>query len=480
MPQDFRTRRIQNWVFLGLMYAMFYMARYNLSVAAPYLLKAFGWTKEDLGILNSAGLITYGVSVFLNGPLADRIGGKRAILIGAAGSLTANVVFAFLGLTLASGGGGRPAAIALAFVSAANYYFQSFGALSIVKVNAAWFNVRERGSFAGIFGIMIQLGRLLPFAVGAQLLAHLPWPSVFLVPAGMLGLLFILNLFLVEDSPAKAGLGEYDTGDETAEDAARPATLGFVLRKVFATPVAWVIAGASFCTGIVRQGILDQWSILYFKEVYGLAPNAAIVQLLQAWLIPVLSVCAGLAAGIISDRVFGARRGPVICIAFGGQILALLLLGQMHSALASAFVLAGLQFFINAGHSLIGGAGPMDRGRPQAAAPAARQGRQRGRGRPEPRVPGEHLCAARRLGQPADPRATLEPRRGSRADAAADLRRPAPLCARRGAADEAPAREHSARRTGPLAQPGAGRAVAGARSRSHPRSIGDAPGASAQ
>src|SRR5207248_377082 len=213
------------------MYAMFYMARYNLSVADPYLLKAFGWTKEDLGILKSAGLITYGVSVFLNGPLADRIGGKRAILIGAAGSLTANVVFAFLGWNLASGGGGRPAAI--------------------------------------------------------------------------------------------AGLGEYDTGDETTEDAARPATLGFVLRKVFATPVAWVIAGASFCTGIVRQGILDQWSILYFKEVYGLAPNAAIVQLLQAWLIPVLSVCAGLAAGIISDRVFGARRGPVICIAFGGQILAL-------------------------------------------------------------------------------------------------------------------------------------------------------------
>src|SRR3954468_24427182 len=106
MPQDFRSRRIQNWVFLGLMYAMFYMARYNLSVADPYLLKAFGWTKEDLGILKSAGLITYGISVFLNGPLADRIGGKRAILIGAVGSAISNVVFALLGSHLAEGGGG--------------------------------------------------------------------------------------------------------------------------------------------------------------------------------------------------------------------------------------------------------------------------------------------------------------------------------------------------------------------------------------
>src|SRR5204862_8033602 len=129
-------------------------------------------------------------------------------------------------------GGRPPAATALAFVPAAAYYFQWSGASSIVTVNAAWFIVRERGSFAGIFGIMIQLGRLLPFAVGAQLLAHLPWPSVFLVPAGMLLVLFVLNWRFVEDSPDKAGLGHYDTGDESAEDAARPATLAFGLRKV--------------------------------------------------------------------------------------------------------------------------------------------------------------------------------------------------------------------------------------------------------
>src|SRR5436190_12608149 len=118
----FRSRRVQNWVFLGLMYAMFYMARYNLSVADPYLLKAFGWSKEDLGILKSAGLITYGISVFLNGPIADRIGGKKAILIGAVGSAISNLVFAWLGSSLASGGGGRQAAIGLAVVSAVNYY----------------------------------------------------------------------------------------------------------------------------------------------------------------------------------------------------------------------------------------------------------------------------------------------------------------------------------------------------------------------
>src|SRR5438128_1436084 len=102
----FRRRRAQNWVFLGVMYAFFYMARYNLSVADPYLKEAFGWDLADFGILKSAGLITYGVSVFVNGPIADRIGGKKAILIGALGSALSNIVFALLGGYLAAGGGG--------------------------------------------------------------------------------------------------------------------------------------------------------------------------------------------------------------------------------------------------------------------------------------------------------------------------------------------------------------------------------------
>jgi len=118
-------------------------------------------------------LITYGISVFLNGPIADRIGGKRAILIGAAGSAVSNVVFAILGSQLESGGGGRPAAVALAFVSAANYYFQSSARSPSSRSTPPGSTSRAR-AFAGIFGIMIQIGRLLPFAIGAQLLAHLP------------------------------------------------------------------------------------------------------------------------------------------------------------------------------------------------------------------------------------------------------------------------------------------------------------------
>jgi len=41
-----------------------------------------------------------------------------------------------------------------------NGYFQSFGSPGMIKINAAWFNRSERGTFSGIFGFMIQLGQV--------------------------------------------------------------------------------------------------------------------------------------------------------------------------------------------------------------------------------------------------------------------------------------------------------------------------------
>ena len=81
-PPGFRARRAQNWVFLGLMYGFFYMSRYNFSAISDAIGERFGWSNTQFGDITSWATLVYGLSVFLNGPLADRIGGKRAILIG--------------------------------------------------------------------------------------------------------------------------------------------------------------------------------------------------------------------------------------------------------------------------------------------------------------------------------------------------------------------------------------------------------------
>ena len=161
----FLARRVQNWVILGLMYGFFYMSRYNFSAVQAAVAEQFGWSYSDYGSIISAGLLTYGCAVFFNGPIADRIGGKRAILIGAAGAAVFNVLFGLCHLILlkpavvsggqvlvpaelASGMSYTTAIAMFAALWACNHYFQSFGALSIVKINAAWFRIGERGQFA--------------------------------------------------------------------------------------------------------------------------------------------------------------------------------------------------------------------------------------------------------------------------------------------------------------------------------------------
>src|SRR3954466_524157 len=160
------------------------MSRYNYSATSAYLAAIFGWRNTELGVFETVMPLVYGLSVVLNGPVADRIGGKRAFLIGTAGALAMNLLFgataffvihpaAWSGagparqvvepVVLAGGFNARSLLTLMATIWAANGFFQSFGALSIVKVNAHWITITERGTFAGIFGVLIRFGLILAF-----------------------------------------------------------------------------------------------------------------------------------------------------------------------------------------------------------------------------------------------------------------------------------------------------------------------------
>src|SRR5207248_10630996 len=88
----YRRRRFANWFPLGLTYAAFYMGRYNFNVVKGHIGATYGLDKAQMGFVATAGFWTYALSVMLNGPLADRFGGNRAILFGAAGAAAMNLV----------------------------------------------------------------------------------------------------------------------------------------------------------------------------------------------------------------------------------------------------------------------------------------------------------------------------------------------------------------------------------------------------
>lgn len=321
---QFRLRRFLNWFPLGIAYALLYMGRYNLTVAKSALSQGQRlMTNEDFGVIFGAGTFTYALAFMINGPLVDRIGGRKGMLITTTGSMIANLAMgAYLYHLMGTGqGADAPLRLVFSLLYALNMYFQSFGAVSIVKVNAHWFHVRERGGFSGIFGTMISLGIFLAFTVNAWFLdlAASIWkgrPStwiVFFAPALFLGLFAIVEFFLLRDSPSKAGLADFDTGDASSGDQSEtPIPTKEIFKRLFTSKILLTIALIEFCTGILRNGVMH-WFPIYAKEVWALSKTHILINgsWERVWLIGAMFLVAAV-SGVLASRAKGTRRAVLI------------------------------------------------------------------------------------------------------------------------------------------------------------------------
>ncbi len=366
--RPFLQRRTQNWLVLGLTYAAMYMARYNFPLANKALSDAYGWDKSQVGLIISTATLLYGISALFNGPIADRFGGRRAMLIGASGAFVFNTIFG-LGAYLGVLGTGPLLLGFLATVWTLNMYFQSYSALALIKVNSGWFHVSERGVFSAIFGSMIQSGRFLVFLLlAAPFVAALPWQWMFFIPAAIVLVMVILTFLVVRDTPADAGLGPFDPQDATSGDTEK-ITFAYVARKVFTNPIAITIAVAEFCTGLVRGGF-EQWFPRYMQEVQHLKLSDPIFQK-NALAIVACGILGAFVAGFASDKLFQHRRPPVAFIGYLLQVACLFVVWKAPSmgAVIAAFMVNSMA--ISMVHSMLSGTASMDFGGKRAAATAA-------------------------------------------------------------------------------------------------------------
>ncbi|HNW44673.1 MAG TPA: MFS transporter [Elusimicrobiales bacterium] len=364
---EYRRRRFMNWFPLGLTYATFYMGRYNLNVASKTMMDMFHLSKAEFGIIATAGFWTYAVSVMFNGPLADRIGGKRAILFGALGAALLNLVIGLLFLN----GWATKLVVGMSLLYAVNQYFQSFGALSVVKVNAPWFHVKERGVFGGIFGIMISGGYFLAMTVGGWILSVLPWYMVFLIPSGAIFIMFLVDLLLVKDTPKAAGFENFNTGDASSHEADKdtPLKLGELSRRILTNPVIVTLAVSEFCTGFVRQGLL-LWFVPFLSEVHKIQHGTTLFSIASAG-ITVGGIAGGMMCGYMSDKWFHSRRAPVAFIFYLGQIVSLFILGRTASPAVASFMIGVACMWIFGVHGMLTGTASMDFGGTRAASTVA-------------------------------------------------------------------------------------------------------------
>ncbi|MFN0248441.1 MAG: MFS transporter [Kofleriaceae bacterium] len=314
----FRHRRLLNWLPLGLTYSFLYFGRYNIKQ-----FQGIGLTEAEYGTVFGIGSAVYGIAFLLNGPLTDRWGGRATILIAAAGSAFANAVLGYMAIT--GNTFGLPHVTAYATVFAINMYFQSFGAVSIVKVNAAWFHVRERGTFGGIFGILISLGLYFAYDVGKRIVEHAPVQWLFWIPAIILVLFFVLSYLFVRNQPSDTGHPDFDLGDATTDEKV---SVKQVFIRLLTHPIILTISLIELCSGFLRQAIL-QWGVDFGRGV-----GVGNTFVFENWgmVSCIAGITGGMFAGAISDHLFQSRRSPVSGVLYGIMVGGAILIVPLFSA----------------------------------------------------------------------------------------------------------------------------------------------------
>ncbi len=391
----FIMRRFVNWFPLGMTYAFLYMARYNLSVSKNALGEQM--TKEDFGLIFGAGTLVYGLSFLLNGPLVDKLGGKKGIILAALGACMANgamglALYLYLHERLAMN-----LTLVFTILYSLNMFFQSYGAVSIIKVKAYWFHVRERGIFGAIFGTLISVGVYFAFDWGQaivnaskativgeptalqrffQLLFAVDTNNVdaiwlvFFIPSALLVLWAFLDMWLIKDAPSEAGFEDFDTHDASSGEMEKEFTIGELLHRILTNRLMLMFALIEFTTGVVRNGVM-QWYFVFAKEVP--QTGAEYISLNWGFLICIVGIVGGFFGGIVSDKFFQSRRAPPTAIAQGLIFAAAItMIFSIYSApLVTGICCLVIACLVITTHSLMSGTAAADFGGRKATATAS-------------------------------------------------------------------------------------------------------------
>jgi len=359
----FLLRRFINWFPLGMTYAFLYMGRYNLNVSKNALGDLM--TKADFGIIFGVGTIVYGFSFLINGPLVDKIGGKKGILIAAIGASVANILLGVLTYLTVLGKLHMNMVVAYSTLYAVNMYFQSYGAVSIIKVKAYWFHVRERGVFGAIFGALISIGIYFAFDWGTKIVeltkagsaggwfhdllqsvfatttlvdgkaVNATW-AVFFIPAAIMIFWVFIDLWLIKDTPEEANFPAFDTHDASSGQMHVELSSLDLLKKVFASKLMLLIALIGLTSGVFRNGI-QNWYFMFAHEVK--QPGAEFFEAHWGLLLCLFGIVGGFFGGWVSDHLYQSRRAPPAAM-LAGLVVVLTLL--MAAFLTSAPLFLGL------------------------------------------------------------------------------------------------------------------------------------------
>lgn len=265
-----------------------YMDRVNLSVATPVIMQEFGFTKIDMGFIQTCFFAGYALMQVPGGMLAEKLGFRKT------GALAILWWSIFTVLTALSKGKASFAAIRFMFGIGEGPVFPSLGSATF-----AWFNTREKGTASSSILLGTFFGPVVGPAVTVALLAAFGWHIVFVL-FGIVGAILSFIWFrAAKDNPADS---PYVNDEEAAHicEGRQAATEKKIAPwgKFLRNPQFWAV-GIQFCVIDYIMYVFLAWLPLYLTEMHGFSMAKMGIWASFPWIALMAMVFIG---GYISDK----------------------------------------------------------------------------------------------------------------------------------------------------------------------------------
>lgn len=347
-------------------YSGYYICRSNLSVAGPLMMAAGTGSldRATIGLLSSAGVLAYAAGKSLTGVAGDFLGGRALFL----GGLFLSVL-ATLGFAVSS-----TVPLLLGFW-VCNRFVQSAGWGGLTKMAAHWFPARRYGTVMSVLSLSFLFGDAVGrYVLGLMLSNGTSWRGLFVGAAGILGVIGLIDLLLLNDSPRDLGLPEPSVSASNLFGAdgagSTPSSLGDLLRPYATSLSFWLVCALSLGMTLVREG-LNTWIPTYLVDVHHLTPGDAAR---YSALFPFVGGVSALLVGVMTDRVATSQRVGLIvpAMALSAVSLAVLASGAEPGPLwLSLAALAAASLGLLGPYTMLAGAMAVEMGGRRGSATAA-------------------------------------------------------------------------------------------------------------
>lgn len=338
-------RHIMLGMYVG--YAGFYLTRKTLSAASPALITNLNIDMAHIGLMGTLFSLTYGVSKFVSGMIADQTNSRFFMSTGLILTGVISLVFSQM-----------HSIAALTALWVANAWFQGWGWPACANLLTSWYSRNERGVWWAVWNTAHNVGGAIVPVLVAYLVIHVNWQAGFALPGVAAIVIGLLLFFYLRDKPKSLGLpniGDWrkDKLEQFHEADSPSLTYRTILhRYVLTNRYLWLLAVSYIMVYIVRTAIYD-WGNIYLTQQHHYSLIQANIALAM---FEVGGVLGSLVAGWGSDRIFAGNRGPM-CILFATGIflsVAAFWLFPFTDIFIHALLLFCVGFFVFGPQMLIG------------------------------------------------------------------------------------------------------------------------------